>query len=36
VDELDGIANDAHDDEADAYGLGDFQELALVGLGAAV
>jgi len=36
MNQLDSIANDAHDDEADADGLRDLEEFALVGLCAAV
>jgi hypothetical protein len=36
VDELDDVADDAHDEKADADCLGDLDELALVWLGAAV
>lgn len=36
VDELDDVADDAHDQEADSDCLRDLDELALVWLGAAV
>ena len=36
VDELDDVADDAHDQETDTDSLRDLDELALVGLGAAV
>jgi len=29
--QLDNVADDAHDDKADAYGLGDLEEFPLVG-----